>query len=78
LRSRKADCSKCIYFRPLSQLSESEVINAYAWCHHSRPGEEPLGLCSYFKRPVTYLRGYCYAYRPKPEPIKKLEEFLVH
>ena len=77
--SRRADCRLCERFKPLDVLPPSLVERAYEWVHHNRPGEEPLGWCHAYNRPVTYYEGTCPRFKEKPPVFlrtRRLDEFI--
>ncbi len=70
------DCRKCKFFKPVEELSEQELHDAWVWIAKNRPGEELLGYCTKFDRPVTYFTGKCYGFERKEVKVKKLDIFF--
>lgn len=71
----KADCLKCVYFIPASDLE--------GWRYNKimemrKRGEPAWGWCVRKKGVVTYLTGYCRFFKPKEEDKEPvgLEKFL--
>ncbi|BES81266.1 hypothetical protein [Pyrodictium abyssi] len=78
-----ADCRKCEYFVPASQLSEEQIIKAEKWLQWrqergERVGHSVLGWCTAYGRPVTYYTGKCYRYKPRAitPSTKSILEYL--
>ena len=63
--ARRADCRKCMYFRPYEYLTPKEKEEARRWVEMFRTGEPVLGWCSCYKRAVTYYTGRCPGYRER-------------
>jgi len=71
----KADCRKCVYFRPVDELSYESRIVLERWVERNRPNEPLLGFCRRFRRPVTYFVGECHGYRPRELKQLRLDDY---
>ncbi len=77
--AKRADCRKCVYFKPLEEMDWSEKEEALAWIERHRPGRPLLGYCMTYYRPVTHYTGSCYRYKPKKtnsKPSKPITAFF--
>ena len=72
-----ADCSRCRYFISKDEMPEELVERAERWVALHRPGQQLIGWCRRFKRPVTYQYGKCHGYIPKQDNSRqmRLEQF---
>ncbi len=77
----KADCRNCIYFRFPEELDPELLDWCLNWIEKHRPGERLLGYCCLYKRPVSYIKGYCRGYKPstlRPPAKKPITYYLLN
>ena len=73
---KRADCRKCIYFIPIEKMSDDLIAKAEEWVEKNRPGEEVLGWCKAYRRPVTYFEGSCPRFTKKVMNQLKLDDYV--
>ena len=77
--ARSADCRRCIHFIRVEKLDNAAKKWALEWIEKHRPGEQLLGWCTAYGRPVTYYTGTCPRFAPKdaqPKPMKSILDYL--
>ncbi len=70
------DCRDCRFFRSIREMSNEEISKARDWVDRNRPGEQLLGYCTKYRRPITRYRGSCRGYLPREVYIHRLSEYI--
>ena len=73
MRSKLADCRKCIYFVPVEKFEENDMLDLLeeVEIYRAKHGIEILGWCDRFRRFVKYYKGRCRGFEKQYSPPAK-------